>query len=95
MKTELSKDHEAALRYADGEKGIEYMNVQLAAFAAGVMYARSNSNEAALRYALESIAGLTMRHVMDGEHGFERCREIASDALANTNVQPRGRPLDS
>lgn len=36
------KDKEAALRYADGEKGIDHMNVQLAAFVAGMNYGRQH-----------------------------------------------------
>ena len=42
----LTKDQEAALRYADGEKGIDHMNIQIAAFAAGCKFAREQINSA-------------------------------------------------
>lgn len=65
MSTE--KDREAALRHADGSHGIDHMNVQLAAFMAGVKYAREKfwaeirrdeEEDIAREQALERLAKL-------------------------------------
>lgn len=42
----LTKDQLAALRYADSDKGLDYMNAQLAAFLEGVKYARNEMTKA-------------------------------------------------
>lgn len=39
-----------------------------------------------LTFALERIRDTTMSHVASYDHGFQRCREIARDALANTKM---------
>lgn len=41
----LTKDQLAALRYADSDKGLDYMNAQLAAFLEGVKYARNEATK--------------------------------------------------
>jgi len=40
-----------------------------------------------LTFALKRIRGKTMSHVVDASHGFQACKEIARDALANAEVR--------
>lgn len=39
-----------------------------------------------LESALKDIRATTMSHVLDGEHGFRRCRNIAFNALKGIKI---------